>query len=56
MTQTQRADSISTDAANASTVIAIRPFLVSCAICSVLGFGVLAGLAQALLSFWGPVV
>lgn len=56
MTQTQRADSISNDVANASTVIAIRPFLVSCAICSVLGFGVLAGLAHALLSFWGPVV
>lgn len=56
MTQTHLADSISTDDSNASAPIALRPFLVSCALYSVLGFTVLAGLAHALLSFWKPMV
>jgi hypothetical protein len=56
MTQIHRADPISVGAVNESAPIAIRPFLVTCAICSVLGFAVLAGLAHALLSFWHPVV
>ena len=51
MTETYR----STDAADASAPIAIRPFIVSCAICSVFGFALLAGLAHSLLSFWGPL-
>jgi hypothetical protein len=55
MTQTQRADSISADLATPAP-IALKPFLVSCAIYSVLGFAVLAGLAHALLSFWQPMV
>ncbi|HYN77025.1 MAG TPA: hypothetical protein VES73_04440 [Lamprocystis sp. (in: g-proteobacteria)] len=52
MTETNR----STDAANASAPIAIRPFIVTCAVCSLLGFAVLAALAHSLLSFWHPVV
>jgi hypothetical protein len=43
------------DVANASSPIEIRPFIVSCAICSVFGFAVLAALAHSLLSFWGPL-
>jgi hypothetical protein len=56
MTQTHLADSISADDANAAAPIALRPFLVSCAIYSIVGLTVLAGLAHALLSFWRPVV
>jgi hypothetical protein len=54
MTQIHRADSISADDANAAAPIALRPFLVSCAIWSILGFAVLAGLAHALMTLWGP--
>ena len=52
MSETNR----STDAANASAPIALRPFIVSCAVCSLFGFAVLAALAHSLLSFWHPVV
>jgi hypothetical protein len=56
MTQNYRADSISTDDSADSAPIALRPFIISCALYSVLGLAVLAGLAHALLSFWQPVV
>lgn len=46
----------SADAAQTPAPIAIRPFIVSCVICSVVGFALLAALAHALLSFWQPMV
>jgi hypothetical protein len=33
-----------------------RAFLATCALCSLGGLTVLAGLAQTLVWFWGPVV
>jgi hypothetical protein len=52
MTETYR----SADAAQTPAPIAIRPFIFSCVICSVVGFALLAALAHSLLSFWHPVV
>jgi hypothetical protein len=56
MAQTYQAHALTTDDdAIDSAPIAIKPFLISCAICSVLGLTVLAVLAQALVSFLAPV-
>lgn len=43
------------DSANAER-IDVREFLTSCALCSLVGLGILAGLAQTLVTLWGPVV
>jgi hypothetical protein len=39
-----------------SQPIDARRFLATCALCSLGGLAVLAGLAQTLVSLWGPVV
>lgn len=51
MDQTYRAGALAPDEANAAAPLALKPFLLSCALCSLLGLSVLAILAQSLVSF-----
>jgi hypothetical protein len=51
MDQSYRADTLAADEANNAASPEFMPFLVSCAICSLLGLTVLAILAQSLVAF-----
>ena len=51
MDQSYRADTLAHDEANTAASLELKPFLVSCALSSLLGLTVLAILAQSLVAF-----
>jgi hypothetical protein len=56
MSHSYQADQVHTLDVVQSQPIDARAFLTTCALCSLGGLTVLAGLAQTLVWFWGPVV
>ncbi|WP_295393665.1 hypothetical protein [uncultured Thiodictyon sp.] len=54
MSQTSQADVLVADVTPDAAPLDLKSFLITCAICSVVGLTVLAILAQALVSFLSP--